>query len=206
MPDLLGSSTNFQFPHFTTMRLSVLCWFFADAAGLRRHQSFAWLSRELTAALARGQCLSCSWRLVCSSVRGAASGPVCSSWSSSGFEPARAVALPPATRPRLAPASTVVALGEWFFLRWGSMPWKHPSPLCSSVGRVVRSTTRSAKRACAASVRIVASAPRRRVIVRRGARACAPGAVLGANCRLCSLPASYRSAGCTRMCGPVQLY
>ena len=41
MPDLLGSSTNFQFPHFTTMRLSVLCWFFADAAGLRRHQSFA---------------------------------------------------------------------------------------------------------------------------------------------------------------------
>jgi len=119
------------------------------------------------------------------------------------IEPARAVALPPATRPRLAPASTVVALGEWFFLRWGSMPWKHPSPLCSSVGRVVRSTTRSAKRACAASVRIVASAPRRRVIVRRGARACAPGAVPGANCRLCSLPASYRSAGCTRMCGPV---
>ena len=37
----LGSSINFQFQYFTTMRLSVLCWFFADAAGLRRHQSFA---------------------------------------------------------------------------------------------------------------------------------------------------------------------
>ena len=34
-------STNFQFQHFATMRLSVPCWLFADAAGLRRHQSFA---------------------------------------------------------------------------------------------------------------------------------------------------------------------
>ena len=149
------------------MRLSVLCWFFADAAGLRRHQSFAWLSRELTAALARGQCLSCSWRLVCSSVRGAASGPVCSSWSSSGFE---AVALPPSARHRLAPASTVVAWGEWFFLRWGSMRLTLCSAQCRSTIDAEQRDTTGALREAPCAPRSALSPPRRTARVRR--RAC----------------------------------
>ena len=97
------------------MRLSVLCWFFADAAGLRRHQSFARLT--LTRA---GHCSR-----VVSAFLLVAPGVQFRSWSCKwpcvqfvelqiDSSHAQWLCLRPATRPRLAPASTVVVWGEWF--------------------------------------------------------------------------------------------